>query len=49
MVKYEIGETVFRNCGVCGTETEHKVVESTYTDTNAYVCTECQQTDEELA
>lgn len=47
MANHEIGDIIFRNCVTCGIETEHKVIKANYIDTNAYVCTECQQKDEE--
>lgn len=47
MSKHEIGEVVHRHCSVDGMVTEHKVIKSTYSDTNAYICTQCQSTDEE--
>ena len=48
-MKYETGERIYRHCDICGMETEQVVIESTYTDTNAFQCTECQSKDEELA
>ncbi|WP_226085660.1 hypothetical protein [Mesobacillus sp. S13] len=48
-MKYEIGEEIERFCSIDGMNTVQRVIESTYTDTNAFVCVDCGQEDEELA
>jgi hypothetical protein len=48
-MKREVGEEISRKCTICGIETAHKVIESNYTDTNAYECLMCGVKDEEIA
>ena len=48
MKKLEVEERIYQHCSICSMETEQIVIESTYTDTNVFKCTECQSTDEEL-
>lgn len=48
-MKHDIGEEIDRFCPIDGMNTAQKVIESTYTDTNRFVCLCCGQEDEELA
>ena len=45
-VRHEIGERIYINCSRCAMQTEHEIIKSNYTDTQAARCTECQGWEE---